>query len=131
MKRTGKNKETQMAFDYCVYMMLGSYFTKTTCSTPMLEKKLYLHYLQQKKEQQYHMEDQVIRYVEQHLLRVLPQEIWREQVEVRLNRNPQSGWTEIRFIGKTFILRVMGKQGREAQFLFSLWERDVCRKSST
>lgn len=39
-----KNYQKQCAETYMLYMMIGSYFSKTYCSNSLAEKRLYLYY---------------------------------------------------------------------------------------
>ena len=39
-----KMMDKQKAFDYCVYMMLSSYYKKTVCLSDVMETNLFLRY---------------------------------------------------------------------------------------
>ena len=54
----------QTAFEYVMYMMLGSYFNKTNCKNYLLKKKMRLMYWEQKEKSQIEMEKICIRFVE-------------------------------------------------------------------
>ena len=40
--------DNQTAFEYVMYMMFGSYFHKAVHKNQMLEKKMYVQYMEQK-----------------------------------------------------------------------------------
>ena len=92
------------AFDYVVYMIVGSYFAKATCNrSKFQERKLFLHYKEEKLKSQLAMEDACISFVEQNLLTGIPAEFWNSEVEVRIcKRNERQSF--ICFDGKNFSL---------------------------
>lgn len=114
MRENNYITDNQVAFEYAIYMMVGSYFQKTVCKTDWQEKKLYIHYKEQKESKQYIMEDVVIRYVEKELLEKLPKGIWKETMQVHLVGRENGTQTEIQFWGDKYLLRVMGDfQGKK------------------
>lgn len=98
----------QIAFDYAIYMIVGSYFRKTTCKNDLQEKRMRLHYCEQKVNNQYRMEDICISYVEKKLMKTLPKEIWDEEMEVHFIFE-KSGSVRILFVGKNYSLLIWGK----------------------
>ena len=77
-----KATNNQNAFNYAVYMMLGSYFKQMEAVSECYVQKLYLYYVENKREHQYSFEDIAIRFVERVLQKQLPEEIWQERVLV-------------------------------------------------
>lgn len=87
MRTTNNNKKNmkeanQLAFQYALYMMLGSYFNSAKAKSPFWEDKLYLYYCETGKEKQYQFEDLVLRFVESKMKATLPQDVWDEDVKV-------------------------------------------------
>ena len=125
MQRTNITNK-QLAMEYVLYMMISSYFNKAKCKTEFLEKKLYLHYQEIKKEEQFILEDQCIDYIEQELFNELPEEIWKQNVEVVLEKTSQNGPTDIRLIGPKYMLRIRVKyKGKKTKFFYQLLSRNV------
>ena len=98
--------ENQTAFEYAMYMMFGSYFDKAVHRNQLLEKKMYVQYMEQKERNQFQMEDICIRFIEKKLIPQLPQELWEQQVEVRIVPTEVKGLREIQFHGPDYTLRV-------------------------
>lgn len=99
----------QAAFEYALYMIASSYFESTKCRNAALEKKLLLSYRELKKESQFLMEDNCIRFMNK-LVKKLPHSVFDENVLVELRR-AENAPTEILFIGKNHILSFMGIYG--------------------
>ena len=78
-----KATNNQNAFNYAVYMMLGSYFKQMEAVSECYVQKLYLYYVENKRERQYSFEDIAICFVERVLQKQLPEEIWQERVLYR------------------------------------------------
>lgn len=97
--------DNQTAFEYALYMMLGSYFDKAVCKNQLLEKKMYVQYLEQREKNQIQMENICIRFVEKKLFSLLPEELWKQQVEVQIVPSDFKGVREIQFLGPEFTLR--------------------------
>ena len=72
----------QNAFNYAVYMMIGSYFREMEAISECYIQKLYLYYVENKKDRQYEFEDLAIDFAERVLRAELPAEIWQERVTV-------------------------------------------------
>jgi hypothetical protein len=87
MRYDDKNKsshDNQRAWDYIMYMMLGSYFKKTNCLTTFWEQKLSLNYSAMKKQDQYAAEDKCIKVIEEEILPQLPEEFLESTVDIKL-----------------------------------------------
>lgn len=72
----------QNAFNYAVYMMIGSCFREMEAISECYIQKLYLYYVENKKDRQYDFEDLAIDFAERVLRAELPAEIWQERVTV-------------------------------------------------
>ena len=97
---------TQTAFEYVIYMMLGSYFNRTSCKNILLEKKMRFMYWEQREKSQIEMEKICIRFVEKELLPQLSEHIWSQDVEVKFSPTRFKGYQDIEFHGEDFRLRV-------------------------
>ena len=98
--------DNQVAFEYVLYMIFGSYFRKAAHRNILLEQKMYLQYMEQKEKNQILMEDICIRFIEKKLMKQLPEELWNQDVEVRIVSTPIKGLREIQFRGPEYTLRV-------------------------
>lgn len=108
----------QAALEYALYMIVGSYFPKTIREkSKFQEQKLFLYYQEQKRENQYFLEEQCIRYAEHTLLPMIPEKIWEQKVEVHFRR-VKGAKRCICFKGKDFVLAVSAeyKGRRKADF---------------
>ena len=116
----------QTAFEYVVYMMFGSYFDKAVCKNKLLEKKMYVHYLEQKERNQIQMENLCIHFIEKKLMKKVPEALWNQQVEVRFAPTGVEGLRDIQFHGSEYILRVSaiyrGKRNTEIQY--EVWQKE-------
>lgn len=92
-----KMVKMQKAMDYIVYMIVGSYFNQTKCSSPIMEKRMFLYYKDISINTQYTLEESCINYVEKKLMKELPSNIWNEPVKVTIKKNPE-------FPDKTYII---------------------------
>lgn len=124
--------DDQVAFDYAIYMMVGSYFDKTECTNTLQEKKMRLQYCEQKLENQYRMEELCIDYVERELAPKLPENFWRQQVQVHFAAGHGAGRPGIWFVCPEYILRVSGiYKGRKSIISCMLWEKRKSGKRRT
>lgn len=116
--------EKQTAFEYAIYMIAASYFKKAKCSNIFREKSMRLQFLEQKLDSQYHMEETCIKYLENRLLKELPEQLWTNEVLVKLVKHPVDAVTEIRFICPSYILSLKGEcRGRRYFLTHHLWVR--------
>ena len=72
---------------YVIYMILGSYFKKAVCVSPIKESQLRLAYLAQKRDNQINMEERCDNYVTSRLIPNVPEIIFDDMVEVRFFLN--------------------------------------------
>ena len=118
--------DKQTAFEYAMYMMLGSYFNKANCKNYLLEKKMYFHYLLQKDKEQIELEDICLRWIEKELVPYLLEEVWNQNVEVRFFPTKDPGVRDIQFHGENYSLRVKGiyRGKRNTIMKHQLWDRE-------
>ena len=84
-------KEKQYQLDYCTYMIITSYFKKSSISNINWERRIYLSYSSMKNDKQIKMEEMVIKIIESHILKQLPKDIDQKEVKVILkNVNNQT-----------------------------------------
>ena len=110
-----KATNNQKAFNYAVYMMLGSYFKQMEAVSECYVQKLYLYYVENKREHQYSFEDIAIRFVEREAApydEQLPEEIWQERVLVSFFA--RDGRNYVAFQGARYTL-VVQNDYREAR----------------
>lgn len=114
----------QVAFEYAIYMMVGSYFKKAVCKNKMLEKSMRIQFLEQKEKKQYEMEDRCIRFIEKKMLPSIPDKFWNEEKEVHFKASEDGKITHILFIGKSNVLEVHGiYAGDNAGLYYSTWTK--------
>ena len=70
-----RRNEKQKAFDYCVYMMLSSYYKKTRCLSDVLQTNLFLHYKELNDNQAVELEKEAINLIEKLILPNIPENI--------------------------------------------------------
>ena len=118
------NASNQKALEYAMYMMIGSYFEKTECISPIYEKSLQLYYTDVKYREQYRMEDAVLLFTKKVLFREVPEKLWKRKVNVQFTRE-KNGIPAVEFSSYDFTLRVTGSYAgsKRAEFHHSLWIR--------
>jgi hypothetical protein len=100
----------QESYEYAIYMIFASYFKKATCKNPIYESKLRFNYRETKAETQYKMEDFCERKAKT-VFRTIPARIANSEVEVNFILR-EGYFTEIRFTGPDFVMRVSGSYNR-------------------
>lgn len=113
-----KKIDRQRAFDYCMYMMLTSYFQKSICRSKYLEKKLYLYYQEQKQNDQIAMEEQCIRLIEQEILPKVPQKYQMREVDTHIRRRKNYPGAELLIHTGDYILRVATNYDKKRPEIF-------------
>jgi hypothetical protein len=114
-----KTNDSQSAFEYAIYVIIGSYFKKTSCISPQLEKTLKVKFLEQKQDKQTALEENCISYVEKKLLRSLPEQVWDGEAKVQLGIKNEERVPEVRFTTDKYMLRIFGRykgKGTELQY---------------
>ena len=119
--------DNQTAFEYAMYMMLGSCYSKAVCKNKLMEKKMYVQFLEQKERNQIQMEDICIEYIENELKPQLPKEFWNQQVEVRFASTNRDGVRDIQFHGPEYVHRVAGvyRGKRNTHIQHEVWKKEA------
>lgn len=120
----GKSKKElqQKALDYALFMISSSYFDEQPeCSSPYMEKKLFLYYREVPDRSQIELEKECIAFMEKKLLAVLPDDLLgKPEKDGRAAGNAgaakvsmipvrEHGVMEIRYETERYILRLMGR----------------------
>lgn len=122
MKTKVNLTNNQTAFEYAIYMMVGSYFKKTVCNNSLQEQKMRVQYMEQKIQNQYSLEDCCIRFVHKNLLHKCPKNLWNQEMQVHFIPNATTGKTEIRFTNEEYVLRLVGTYaGKKSVIHHELW----------
>lgn len=111
----------QRALDYCMYMMLASYFNGSICKSSFLEKRLYLYYKEQKPDNQVEMEKQCIQLIEQEILPQIPQACVDSTVRIKLTQKGDREPVLLTLYGKGYWMQVSvahAPSGRQKPRLF-------------
>lgn len=114
-----KTKMKQKAFDYCMYMMLTSYWKRVEMEHHIQEKKLFITYQELKEEEQIQMEKQALHLIETDILSQIPEEMLQMPIEVRLTQLPNSDQTQITlesYVYKVSVLSLYQKQKKPISF---------------
>ena len=72
---------------YVIYMMLGSYFKKAVCKSPLKEGQLRVSYSSQKRDNQIKAEERCDNYITSKLVPNVPENIFDDMVEVKFSLN--------------------------------------------
>lgn len=109
-------KDEQMAFEYAIYMIVGSYFKKATAKNKIQETDRRVMYGEERNDEQYRMEKACMDFVKEKLSKV-PSAFWQEEMKVSFT--PVDGFKAkiIRFEGEKYVLYVAGfSQRRQLTF---------------
>lgn len=119
-------KDDQKAFEYAIYMMVGSCFKSAKATQENQEANRRILYGEQKNDDQYWMENRCERFISDSLSK-MPKALWKEEVKVTFIPIRGTNVSEIRFSGERYILRIAGsRQKRQIDFL----EPELYKKSS-
>lgn len=119
-------KDDQKAFEYAIYMMVGSYFKKAVASNKRQEANRRIMYGEQRYDDQYWMEDECEEFVQKKLSK-MPESLWKEEMDVSFIPLGDTKVAEVRFIGTNYVLRIAGTmQKNHVSFL----EPALCKKSA-
>lgn len=113
-----KQIDKQRAFDYCMYMMLTSYFARSVCRSKWMERKLYLHYREQKANDQIIMEEQCINLIEREILPKIPAKYLARGVDAHIRQCKNAVETELLLHTGDYILCVVVKYDKRKPQLF-------------
>ena len=112
----------QLSFEYAMYMVFGSYFKSTKCSSSTREISMRINYIETKESLQYEMEDICDVYADK-VFSGLHRPFHREDVIVSFV--PRSdGRQEVDFWGKGFVLRLIGNYSGKGKSLIKAEYRE-------
>ena len=103
-----KTNDSQSAFEYAIYVIVGSYFNGTSCISTQLEKTLKIKFLDQKQDKQAALEENCINFVEKKLMRNIPSDVWQGTAQVKLGVKNEERIPEVRFTTDKYMLRIFG-----------------------
>ncbi len=113
----------QKALDYCMYMILASYFENIVLKSPIQEKNLLLHYKDLKPQEQIDLEEQCIRYL-QKVEKKIPAVIWEQPMEIHLVGRPDKASTKLKLVSEPYIIEVMTEyQKGKPEIRFVIWSK--------
>lgn len=117
--------DKQKAFDYCVYMMLSSYYKKAICLSDILETKLFLHYKELNDKMAESMECEAINVIEKSILPNIPEDIEQKVAKVIiLPWNNTYGCHGIQAITDNTVVTVyIKKEGKRKNTVFTVEQR--------
>lgn len=117
---TTMTTKDQKAFNYAMYMMLGSYFRRATVTSQCFIKTMYLYYAELGKEKQYALEDIVIKFTEKILRKELPEDIWEGEVKIFFRQEELN--TYVAFVGDKYTLVVENNyKGKKTKLKYRVW----------
>lgn len=79
--------DNQRVWEYITYMMLTGYFGKAECKTPILERRLFIHYKEIGENRQVRLESISDAILRKKIIPYLPKEFIDGKVEIRLIAN--------------------------------------------
>ena len=114
--------DKQMAMDYTIYMMMGSFFDRTQAASPSREKILRMRYLLLGQKKQVELEEMCERYFEEKILPGLPKEFLEGTALVSRVTSRENGSTAVVFTRGSRQLWVASLYGgRFRQPVFTHW----------
>ncbi len=122
-----KAKEMQRVFEYCMYMMLGSYFKSTHCKSNHLETQLLLYYKEYGLKKVYGLEERVLRLIEREVLPVVPKEYLSCDAKIKLIRNEKHDVTVVVLTVQDAQLLVCGKYNGKESKVKAAWRESPGR----
>ena len=99
-------KDNQKGFEFALYMMASDYFASTKCHSKAVESQLSICYHEESHNLQFEQEDLVLSYMDR-LVRILPEEVFAENVIVLMRKQYCSNRTQITFKGELFTLHML------------------------
>lgn len=112
--------DRQVALDYAIYMIVGSYFKAARLSSPILERNMRVQYFEQKLDYQYRLEDACINYIEKKVVPYVPEEIWDREMIVKIVTTEDE--TIVCFQSDAFELRIKGEfMGKRTKLSYVLY----------
>ena len=103
--------DQQKAFDYIIYMMVGSYFNKARAAVPGKENSRYLLYMLLGSAAQIRLEEQCEQYFQKKILPGLPRGFLDADVRVYFDSTGDGRYTSVVFAGNGRFLRIASLYG--------------------
>ena len=103
--------DQQMAMDYIVYMMVGSYFKKTVFAQPAREKIMHLRYIFLGSKKQIELEEAAERFFLQKVRDSLPEDFLEAEVTVSWKYDGKTGRSAVVFSDKNRSLHISTRYG--------------------
>lgn len=101
-----KFTDNQRALEYALYMMAASRFDRTVCRTGLTEKNMLVQYKEQKRGDQYRLEEICEEYLTKRA-ESLPKAVFHQSMDAYLVRKDQGGPTEIIFRNDRFVVKFL------------------------
>lgn len=115
--------KNQNVVEYVFYMMMSSYFKKSTCKTPNREMKMYTQYRFLPSVQQIELEKELLTYIEKQLLSQMQIRPEDQEVDVYLKPMSESAG-RVLFVGKgfhySFEIEQIHSKGKKIKFHVSM-----------
>lgn len=90
--------DEQLALDYTIYMMMGSFFDKTKAASTWREKILRMRYQLLPQKTQYELEEDCERYFEKKVLPELPEDFLKGKTSVHWVESKNKKYTAVVFV---------------------------------
>lgn len=90
--------DEQLALDYTIYMMMGSFFDKTKAASTWREKILRLRYQLLPQKTQYEIEEACERYFEKKILPEMPEDFLKGKASVHWVESKNKKYTAVVFV---------------------------------
>ena len=117
-----KKRNRQKAFDYCMYMMLTSYFKQSVCKSRYIEKQLFLYYQEEKSYNQIAMEEQCVKLIEEEILPKIPHKYQNARVDTHLQQCKDAVHTRLLVHTGNYILCIYTAYDKQKpQVIMSQW----------
>ena len=120
-----KTIDKQKAFDYCVYVMLSSYYKKAECLSDVLETNLLLRFRELKDSVAEDLESEAINVIERFVLPNIPEAIEHKEAKVIiLPWNNTYGCHGIQVVTDNTVVTVyIKKEGKRKNTVFTVKQK--------
>lgn len=117
-------KDTQMAFEYVLYMIASSYFEKTICKTERIERNLLVQYRELKEKTQYEMENRCIAFMDK-MEQKFPENFFHQNMSVYFKKNKENHRKDIIFKNDRYILSFRCNYAAKSKKIsYSIWKKN-------
>lgn len=111
----------QMALEYAIYMIAGSYFKNVKCLSPNREMKMLLNYKEQSLDNQYRLEEACIRELHK-MARKLPFSFFNQTVRAQIVKRDDHN-VIVFSDGKTMLVIWGNSKGNHLDIKWEVWTR--------